>query len=152
MYSRKTPPSYLYVISAAAKSQNQSREIQREVREREREMANREVKIEKTEIVVRDGEERHPNPILCLLSRFPFFNFLQPKRDSAKPDNIISEKKTATIVGESGEEGKKPVVVKVPNPKPTDLPSLKLEGEECDRNTNPIVLWQVIESKTLGNI
>ncbi|KAI8539709.1 hypothetical protein RHMOL_Rhmol09G0204300 [Rhododendron molle] len=106
-------------------------------------MANREVRVEKSEIVIRDGEERHPNPILCLLSRFPFLNFLQPKRDSAKPDALISEKKTPAIAGERGEEGKKPVVVKVPNPKTTDLPSLKLEGEECDRNTNPIVLWQV---------
>ncbi|KAH7839958.1 hypothetical protein Vadar_010681 [Vaccinium darrowii] len=104
-------------------------------------MAKSEAKIETTEIAIRDGEERrnNPNPILCFLSKFQFFNFPPQKRDAAKSD-AVNQKPGKS--GEYAEEGEKAVVVKVPNAK-TDLPSLKLEGEECERNTNPIVLWQV---------
>ncbi|KAL7263835.1 hypothetical protein ACSBR1_001900 [Camellia fascicularis] len=51
-----------------------------------------------------------------------------------------------TIGGESVKEEVKPVAVKVSNPCP-DMPSLKLQADECDPNTNPIVLWQVMVEK-----
>ncbi|KAI8004664.1 Calcium-transporting ATPase 1, endoplasmic reticulum-type [Camellia lanceoleosa] len=46
-----------------------------------------------------------------------------------------------TIGGESVKEEVKPAAVKVSNPCP-DMPSLKLQADKCDHNTNPIVLWQ----------
>ncbi|XP_028054066.1 calcium-transporting ATPase, endoplasmic reticulum-type-like isoform X2 [Camellia sinensis] len=51
-----------------------------------------------------------------------------------------------TIGGESVKEEVKLVAVKVSNPCP-DMPSLKLQADECDHNTNPIVLWQVMVKK-----
>ncbi|CAL5418400.1 unnamed protein product [Camellia sinensis] len=51
-----------------------------------------------------------------------------------------------TIGGESVKEEVKLVAVKVSNPCP-DMPSLKLQADECDHNTNPIVLWQVMVEK-----
>ncbi|GFS30141.1 hypothetical protein Acr_00g0010370 [Actinidia rufa] len=95
-------------------------------------MAETEAKLEKTG----DGEGRrsNPNPILNLLSRFHLFNFPPPK-----PENVVVAEQPITPVGESE---KKPVVVRLPKA-PTDFPSIKLEAEECEQNTNPIVLWQV---------
>ncbi|GMP68488.1 hypothetical protein CsSME_00028099 [Camellia sinensis var. sinensis] len=113
-------------------------------------MAEREEKVESTEIVVSsDGEVRrnsNPNPIFSFFQKLQLFIFPPPsKRDDAKSKSVVvsSEQPMSTIGDESVKEEVKPVAVKVPNPCP-DMPSLKLQADECDQNTNPIVLWQVL--------
>ncbi|KAL7184806.1 hypothetical protein ACSBR2_026863 [Camellia fascicularis] len=112
-------------------------------------MAEREEKVESTEIVVSsDGEVRrnsNPNPIFSFFQKLQLFIFPPPlKRDDSKSKSVVvsSEQPMSTIGDESVKEEVKPVAVKVPNPCP-DMPSLKLQADECDQNTNPIVLWQV---------
>lgn len=102
---------------------------------------------EVTEIVVRLPEpllqEPPKNPFLSLISKF------LPKPQEVKTE---PEQKTESVYKEElvksadGEEGyrsnSKPEVVRFPVRKP-DVPSLKLENEEAEKDTNPIVLWQV---------
>ncbi|KAL1817369.1 hypothetical protein DCAR_0521795 [Daucus carota subsp. sativus] len=86
-------------------------------------------------IIVNNKENQetptNPNPFVSLLTNFTkFFNFPQPKsaapNPEAKPENPKS---------------KAPVVVAYPS-KQTAAP-LKLEAEDLEKNTNPVVLWQV---------
>ncbi|XP_057463322.1 uncharacterized protein LOC130753342 [Actinidia eriantha] len=95
-------------------------------------MAETEAKLENTG----DGEGRrsNPNPIFSLLSRLHLFHFPPPK-----PESVVVAEQPIPPVGESE---KKPVVARLPKA-PDDFPSIKLEAEECEQNTNPIVLWQV---------
>ncbi|THG21435.1 hypothetical protein TEA_001053 [Camellia sinensis var. sinensis] len=81
----------------------------------------------------------HSQPSPALVS----FASLSLSTFDAKSNSVVvsSEQPMTTIGGESVKEEVKLVAVKVSNPCP-DMPSLKLQADECDHNTNPIVLWQ----------
>ncbi|XP_052184874.1 uncharacterized protein LOC127796657 [Diospyros lotus] len=112
-------------------------------------MAHSEAQVGTAEVMASEGggrrsnpnTNRNPNPIASLLSMLNISNlFPPPKRDANK-----AEPPARPLGGGDSNEAKqeeKPVVVKVPRPQ-TELPSLKLEAEGSEQNTNPIVLWQV---------
>ncbi|GMP81529.1 hypothetical protein CsSME_00036207 [Camellia sinensis var. sinensis] len=84
---------------------------------------------------------------LCIRNQSPAlvsFASLSLSTFDAKSNSVVvsSEQPMTTIGGESVKEEVKLVAVKVSNPCP-DMPSLKLQADECDHNTNPIVLWQI---------
>lgn len=91
-------------------------------------------------IVVKNNDNQDqpsfPNPFISLWANFTkFFNFPQPK---SNPEPKVSE--TAPVAQNT--KSKAPVVAAFPN-KQTVAP-LKLEAEDLEKNTNPVVIWQVI--------
>ncbi|KAM7526828.1 hypothetical protein LguiA_016730 [Lonicera macranthoides] len=87
-----------------------------------------------------------PNPLFSLFSNFlqtlnfpllhAFFNFPPPKVAATK-----QEEKSVSVTLPTNEEAKVGTV-KFPDSRPAVFP-LKLESEELERDTNPVVLWQV---------
>lgn len=90
------------------------------------------------------------NPILGFLSNFlKLFNlplpFLPPPPPPAKTNQLgPGEPTNITMPVVAAEAPPKPAAVKFPRPREESLPSIKLEADEVEeRNTNPVVLWQV---------
>jgi len=109
----------------------------------EGEMAQSEV----TEIVVRlpepPSQEPPNNPFLSLISKF----LPKPQEVKTEPepkaDSVNTEESVNRADGEEDcRSNSKPEVVRFPVQKP-DVPPLKVENEEAEKDTNPIVLWQV---------
>ncbi|OIS98393.1 PREDICTED: uncharacterized protein LOC109232017 [Nicotiana attenuata] len=87
------------------------------------------------------GKDDKPNknPIFSLLCSFlQLFKPPLPNKKKIEPTATTSEAKPTQVSGE--EEKQNPAVVKFPR---QELPSLKLESEGAEPDTNPIVLWQV---------
>lgn len=84
-------------------------------------------------IPVPDDQQSKPtNPIISFISSV--LQLFKPPPPTKKIEPIDSKPIA------SAEDEDKPAVVKFPR---QDLPSLKLESEGAEPNTNPIVLWQV---------
>ncbi|CAH9113530.1 unnamed protein product [Cuscuta epithymum] len=87
---------------------------------------------------VAEEEQRNKpiNPLLSLLSAFLQLFKPPPSPKPAAPEETqpISPKQ------ELPKEEEKPSVVKFPK---AEFPSLKLESQESETDTNPVVLWQV---------
>lgn len=87
-----------------------------------------------------------PNPLFSLFSNFlqtfnfpflhTFFSSPPPKVAATKPED-----KSVSVTVPTNEEAKVGTV-KFPDSRPAVFP-LKLESEELERDTNPVVLWQV---------
>lgn len=107
---------------------------------------------ESTTIVRKDDDADpnrppQPNPVFSLFSKFvQSFNFPPPKRETAKVVEttvVETTPMTAAAVAVSSEvEESKPATVRFPDTRPAVAP-LKLEAEELEQDTNPVVLWQV---------
>ncbi|KAK1396559.1 hypothetical protein POM88_006422 [Heracleum sosnowskyi] len=85
----------------------------------------------------KDNQEQpsFPNPFISLFTNFTkFFNFPQPK---SNPEPKVAQ--TAPVAENT--KSKAPVVATFPN-KQTVAP-LKLEAEDLEKTTNPVVVWQV---------
>ncbi|XP_059628404.1 uncharacterized protein LOC132271136 [Cornus florida] len=105
-------------------------------------MAEIEPKREPSAMASGDQEPKKPNPFFSLFQKPPFSDFFPFKREATekKSEASVSEKPATTVV-EKAEESKR-VAVKFPDTRP-EIPPLKLEAEEGEQNTNPVVLWQV---------
>lgn len=82
------------------------------------------------------------NPLFSLISKF-FGNPQQLKNEQDKKAETAQKEESVKRVG--GEErDSKPNVVRFPLTQPeVKVPPLKLESDEAEKDTNPIVLWQV---------
>lgn len=85
----------------------------------------------------KDEQQNKPtNPLLSLLSAFlQLFKLPLPK--PAAPEEARPLNPEAQVA----KEEEKPSVVKFPR---QELPSLKLEAQGAESDTNPVVLWQVL--------
>lgn len=88
-------------------------------------------------------EQQTPNPFVTLFTNFTnFFNLPPPPKSSASnPDTKVVEP-----AAQKTQSNAPVVVVAFPN-KQTVAP-LKLESEDLQKDTNPVVLWQVYISHT----
>ncbi|CAH1430801.1 unnamed protein product [Lactuca virosa] len=108
---------------------------------------------EKGASMVRKPEDESsipPNPLLSVISKFTkFVNSRFPPRPAEKDVvKVETESKgSGDSVFRSSEvvepEVSKPVVVRFPDARTTTVPPLKVEAEELEQDTNPVVLWQV---------
>ncbi|KAD7479966.1 hypothetical protein R6Q59_008754 [Mikania micrantha] len=93
-----------------------------------------------------DDESSKPlNPFSTLFSKFTqVINFPLPFLSPAKKDvvKVETEKKAIISDGEVVEVSKS-VSVTYPDGRKNTVPPLKLESEEAEQETNPVVLWQV---------
>ncbi|KAL8136557.1 hypothetical protein V2J09_002558 [Rumex salicifolius] len=100
---------------------------------------------ESSEIPTR-GEtySKQKNPFLSLIPRFPFFN--RGGGGGGRVDVVIKKESSANnkSVGEEEDSrtSAKPDVVKF-RMRESQAEPLKLESEEPEQNSNPVVLWQV---------
>ncbi|KAI3734653.1 hypothetical protein L6452_14127 [Arctium lappa] len=100
-----------------------------------------------------DESSRPPNPLFSIISKFTqIFNslFLPPTPSpSAKKDVVKVEMESkgagvdAVFHGSEVVEESKPVSVRFPEARTTTVAPLKLEPEEVEQDTKPVVLWQV---------
>ncbi|XP_015170355.1 uncharacterized protein [Solanum tuberosum] len=89
-------------------------------------------------IPIPDDQQNNPtNPLASFISSVLQL-FKPPPPSSKKIEPIAATSDLKPIA--SAEKEEKAAVVKFPR---QDLPSLKLETEGAEPNTNPIVLWQV---------
>ncbi|KAJ9540217.1 hypothetical protein OSB04_026723 [Centaurea solstitialis] len=101
-----------------------------------------------TLIVTKTDEEsnRPPNPFNAIFSKFTqLLDFRFPPLPPAKKDpaKVVTESK-ATVHGDEVVEVKKSVTVTYPDAaRNKAVAPLKLESEEAEQETNPVVLWQV---------
>ncbi|KAH0775760.1 hypothetical protein KY290_007171 [Solanum tuberosum] len=88
-------------------------------------------------IPIPDDQQNNPtNPLASFISSvLQFFKPPPPSSKKIEPTAATSDLKPIA----SAEKEEKAAVVKFPR---QDLPSLKLETEGAEPNTNPIVLWQ----------
>lgn len=88
---------------------------------------------------------QNSNPFLNIFSNFlKLFNLVPPPPQQKKKNQADDPTKVSPVVVDEVETKSKPTVVSFPRHKDENLPSLKLEPEEIEeRNTNPVVLWQV---------
>ncbi|MCD7468919.1 hypothetical protein HAX54_007473 [Datura stramonium] len=99
-------------------------------------MADTTTTISDDSIPITDDQQSKPtNPLISFISSVLQLFKPPPPSKKIEPAATSDPKPTA-----SGEEEEKPAVVKFPR---QDLPSLKLESEGAEPNTNPVVLWQV---------
>ncbi|CAI9296193.1 unnamed protein product [Lactuca saligna] len=109
---------------------------------------------EKGASMVRKPEDESsgpPNPLLSVISKFTkFVNSRFPPPPTAEKDVVKVEtesKGSGDSIFRSSEvvepEVSKPVVVRFPDARTTTVPPLKVEAEELEQDTNPVVLWQV---------
>ncbi|KAI3748542.1 hypothetical protein L6452_11681 [Arctium lappa] len=100
-----------------------------------------------TLIVTKTDEEssRPPNPFNALFSKFTqILNFRFPPLPPAKKDPVkVETERKATVRGDEVVEVKKSVTVTYPDARTKTVAPLKLESEEAEQETNPVVLWQV---------
>lgn len=90
-------------------------------------------------ITVTDDQKNNPtNPLASFISSVLQL-FKPPPASSKKIEPTAATSDLKPIA--SAEKEEKAAVVKFPR---QDLPSLKLETEGAEPNTNPIVLWQVL--------
>ncbi|KAA8539212.1 hypothetical protein F0562_025904 [Nyssa sinensis] len=94
------------------------------------------------ELKPENGETKRPNPLFSFLSNLPLFNLLPLNREKENSEVVVSEKTTKIVDEEPEAEETKQVIVKFPDTPPA-VPPLKLEAEESEQETNPVVLWQV---------
>lgn len=105
-------------------------------------MADKEITI------VTKNDTVSTNPLSAVFSKFsegfnnlPLpFKFPLAKKEAAK----VETERKATVRGGEVTEVKKTTTVTFPDARSkTTAPPLKLESEDADRQTNPLVLWQV---------
>ncbi|XP_055830618.1 uncharacterized protein LOC129899629 [Solanum dulcamara] len=102
-------------------------------------MADTTTTISGDSIPIPDKQQSKPmNPLISFISSVLQLFKPPPSPPSKKIEPTAATSDPKPIV--SAEEEEKPAVVKFPR---QDLPSLKLESEGEEPNTNPIVLWQV---------
>ncbi|XP_031096255.1 uncharacterized protein LOC116000322 [Ipomoea triloba] len=84
----------------------------------------------------KDEQQNKPtNPLLALLSAFlQLFKLPSPKPAAPEEAQMLNPEPQVA------KEEEKPSVVKFPR---QELPSLKLEAQGPEADTNPVVLWQV---------
>ncbi|KMT13133.1 hypothetical protein BVRB_4g086750 [Beta vulgaris subsp. vulgaris] len=87
--------------------------------------------------------QKPPNPFLFLslipkLILKPFANF-----NNNNNNNDNESDKSVKRVDSEGSKTKTPDVVRFPVTQKSEVPPLKVENEDAQEDTNPIVLWQV---------
>ncbi|KAI3517171.1 hypothetical protein L1887_16381 [Cichorium endivia] len=106
---------------------------------------------EKGASMVRKPEDESsgpPNPLLSVISKITqVFNFRFPPPSAEKGVvKVETESKgngDAALRSSEVVEVSKPVVVRFPDARTATVPPLKLEADEMEQDTNPVVLWQV---------
>ncbi|XP_023762673.1 uncharacterized protein LOC111911121 [Lactuca sativa] len=108
---------------------------------------------EKGASMVRKPEDESsgpPNPLLSVISKFTKFvnsRFPPPPAEKDVVKVETESKGSGDSIFRSSEvvepEASKPVVVRFPDARTTTVPPLKVEAEELEQDTNPVVLWQV---------
>lgn len=103
-------------------------------------MANKEIVI-----VSKNDVESNQNPLSSLFSKFTqVFNFQFPPLPFVKKDTVkVETEKKAVVRGGEVVEVKKTTTVTYPDNRSKTAAPLKLESEDAERETNPVVLWQV---------
>ncbi|XP_071734620.1 uncharacterized protein [Rutidosis leptorrhynchoides] len=86
------------------------------------------------------------NPLSSLFSKFTqvLSNLPLPQLPSAKKDVVkVETEKKAVVRGGEVVEVSKTETVTYPNDRTKTVSPLKLESEDAEKKTNPVILWQV---------
>ncbi|XP_057531241.1 uncharacterized protein LOC130809464 [Amaranthus tricolor] len=88
-----------------------------------------------------EGQPNNPFAFLSLIHKI-FANIFGNNNNTNSSD--YNEKSVISVDGEeaSRTKTKTPAVVRFPKTQP-EVPPLKLENEDADNDTNPIILWQI---------
>ncbi|GAB4836324.1 hypothetical protein Ancab_001239 [Ancistrocladus abbreviatus] len=108
---------------------------------------------ETTEIAVMEevtASQQHPRPPNAAGSNLPFlsllpkfqFNFPLANLQSKSEKNVAAVEDQPSNRTDEDSRTYKPDIVKFSSHQPK-IPSLKLESEEAEQSSNPLVLWQV---------
>ncbi|XP_024991298.1 uncharacterized protein LOC112525407 [Cynara cardunculus var. scolymus] len=99
-----------------------------------------------------DESSSHRNPLFSIISKFTqVFNLRFPpspppppaKKDVVKVERVSKGSGDAVLHGSEVAEESKLVTVRFPEARTTTVAPLKLEPEEVEQGTKPVVLWQV---------
>ncbi|KVI05087.1 hypothetical protein Ccrd_016608 [Cynara cardunculus var. scolymus] len=98
-----------------------------------------------------DESSSHRNPLFSIISKFTqVFNLRFPpspppppaKKDVVKVERVSKGSGDAVLHGSEVAEESKLVTVRFPEARTTTVAPLKLEPEEVEQGTKPVVLWQ----------